>query len=477
MMHNNYDLIVIGGGAAGLVASKLARGLGKKVALIEKAQLGGGCTWTGCVPSKTLINIANVVSTAQRAQNYYTKNFESSIDSSKVMESVRTKRNEIYQTHTQDMIKKAGIDLYFGDPKFITASSIEIDGETLYAKKFIIATGSSSFIPPIDGIETINYVTNETFFELKDLPKSMIILGSGPVGIEIACALNQLGVKITLLEMENRILPKEDHEISSLLYEKMKTNGIDVRTSTKLVKVMQKNGVTCICIQSTDNQMDVCAESLFLAVGRIPNIEGLNLEGIGVETTAKGILTSSTLQTSVSNIYACGDVVGPYQFSHMAEYQASIAAQNALIPFYKKHINYDNVIWTTFSNPELASAGLTESEARKKFGNKLKIFTLPYSNIDRAKIDDNAFGLCKIICDSKGYIVGAHILGANAGELIHELQIGKYYHFRIWDFYKPIHAYPTYSELIWHCAKKAYIQKLQNNFLLKIAKKIFSRSH
>lgn len=465
-----YDLIIIGGGPAGLVASKLARGFGKTVAIIEEKYLGGECTWNGCVPSKTLIHIANLVSISRELNNFSADEYEPSnikLDLSKIISHIQNKRNFIYQTHTPEMLKKEGIDVFFGSPSFIDNFTIELENNKFSAKKFIVATGSSPFIPEIEGLETINYLTNETIFELKELPKSMVILGAGPIGIEMASALNKLGVTITIIERNENILSREDPELSNMLADRMRKNGIKIYTSFNLAKIVKNKEIKFICYKNDESQIELSAESLFIAVGRKPNIENLNLEKIGIKTTSRGIIVNNKLQTSVSNIYACGDVVGPYQFSHMAEYQATIATQNAFIPLIKKYVNYKNVVWVTFSDPEFASAGLTESDARERFGDKIKIFRENYNDIDRAKIDDNTFGLAKIICDSKGYILGAHILGTNAGELIHEVQVGKYYNLRIWNLYNPIHAYPTYSELLWHLAKKAYIESLYKNPLIR----------
>lgn len=475
-MNKTYDLIIIGGGAAGLVAAKLARGLGKTVAIIEQAKLGGECTWNGCVPSKTLITIAAQIAATKKAAPFYAHPNNSAVNSTKIMAHIRAKRNEIYQTHTPEMLATFGIDVHFGHPTFIDSTSIQVDNKLFNATKFIIATGSRPFVPPIPGLETVPYLTNTSIFDLPALPKSMMILGGGPIGIEIACALNKLGVQVTIINKSPTILPKEDYELSNMLSNYLEADGIILRNSSETTSVQKLNGITCTLKTEniTENDLPyVDAESLLIAAGRKPNIEHLNLEKLGVATTPQGITVNTKMQTTVPNIYACGDVVGPYQFSHMAEYQATIATQNAFIPLFKKQVNYNNVIWVTFSDPELATAGITEAQARAIHGNSIKIYSKKYASLDRAKIDEAERGMCKIICDKHGYILGAHILGARAGELIHEIQLGKYYNLRIWDFYKPIHAYPTYSELIWHIAKQAYVQKIQDNFFVKLAKKFF----
>lgn len=475
MARYDYDLIVIGGGAAGFVASKLAHGLGKRVALVEKRRLGGDCTNYGCIPSKTLIHASSIA--------YHIKNFRKygldisapvSIKTEHVMAHVRSVVQKVYSGHSPEMFQKLGIDILFGRPQFIDNHSIDLDGMTLSARTFILSTGSTAFIPSIEGLHSVPYLTNETIFDLEKLPKSMTVLGGGPIGTELASALNRLGIEITVVEMNERILIREDRELVQLLAERLEEEGVTIMTKTKAERFSQKNGKIVLTVEHENQRREIRADSLLVAIGRRPNVEGLNLEKAGVEYNPRGIKTNDRLQTSTGNIYACGDVVGPYQFSHMAEYQAAVATQNALLPF-KKKATYDNVTWCTFTDPELAHAGMTEDEARQLRGDRIKVYRHEYKNIDRGKTDVSETGMSKFICDPRGRLIGAHILGNRAGELIHEAQMAKSLGIPFYKVYSVIHIYPTFTDMVKQPAKFCYIDRLQNNFFLKILKTFFQK--
>ena len=373
-----------------MVSSKLARGLGKKVALIEQGRLGGECTNYGCVPSKTLIKAANVYHQAKHtaAADYgLSTSSEPEIDRTRVMEHVRDVVKKVYDGHAPEVFEKLGIDVIFGSPAFVDDHHIEIAGRMLSAGSFIICTGSSASIPPIENINTIPYLTNQNIFDLEKLPRSMIVLGGGPIGTELAQALNRLGVKITIVEMGEQILIREDRELRDLLAERLAAEGIQILTKTKAVKLSRDKDTILLTVEYANAERGLVeSESLLVAVGRKANVEGLRLEKAGVDYTMKGIKTDGTLRTSARNIYACGDVVGPYQFSHMAEYQARIAAQNALLPV-KTHADYEHYAWCMFTDPELAHAGLTEEEAGERYGKKIKVYKWEYKDTDRGKTD------------------------------------------------------------------------------------------
>ncbi len=471
-MKYDYDIVVIGAGSAGITAAKTARGFGKKVALIEQGKIGGECTWTGCVPSKALIKAANIAHDLKSADRWGIGH-QGAIDTSNVMAYVHERIQAIYQTEKPDLFEKQGIKVIAQTCRFIDAHSLEFADKTVVtAKKIIICTGSKPFVPPIEGIDTVNYKTNETFFDQTKLPRSLIILGGGPIGAEMASACNRLGVNVTMIEMQERILPREDHELVTLLTDYMQKEGVTIRTGLKAVKVMQQqDDVVLTCVDQQGKEQICSAEQLLVAVGQRAETDQLGLEHAGVKTNKKGIETDATLRTTARNIYAAGDVVGPYYFSHMAWYQAVIAVRNACVPLFKKKIDYTNVIWVTFTAPELASAGMTEREAIEQYGKKnVKLYKMPYRQLDRAITDNEEAGMIKCICDTKGRLLGIHILGARAGDIIHEAQLAKWYKMKLQEIQPVIHAYPTYAELTWHVAKKAYIDHLLRSPLIRIAR-------
>jgi dihydrolipoamide dehydrogenase len=457
MKKYDYDLVVIGGGAAGLVAATGGAMLGAKTALIEKNKLGGDCTWYGCIPSKALLKSAQVFSLVKHLKEFGISSLpEAEYDPSFVMSHVKDVIKEISFHHPPELFEQRGIKVIFASPRFIDLRTIELeDGLRMRAKRFIISTGSHPVIPPIEGLKDINYLTNENVFDIEVLPKSLAVLGAGPIGMELSQAFARLGVEVSIIEMFDRLLVREDKEIADVLVDVFKKEGINIYTGKKAINFSKDGNSVFITLEDKEKKQSVVkADKVLVAVGRAANVAGLDLEKAGVKYTGKGIEVDNTLRTTAANIYACGDVVGPYQFSHMAEYQAIIALGNALFPF-KRKVKYDAVPWCTFADPELARVGLTEEEAKIKYKN-IKVYRSSYSANDRAVTDIEETGLAKVICDSKGYILGAHIVGANAGELIHEYVLAKSAHLKINKLSSAIHVYPTISQVVKRSADQRY---------------------
>ncbi|MCK4753413.1 MAG: FAD-dependent oxidoreductase [Planctomycetes bacterium] len=467
----DYDIVVVGGGAAGFVASKLANGLGKKVALIEKKKLGGDCTWFGCIPSKALIKSAHIVHQTTRLGEFGLEPKRPiKLNTDKVMAHVRSVVQADADGHPPESFRREGIDVLFGGLEFLDSHRIKLNEKIISSEKFIICTGSHPFVPPIEGLDEIEYLTNETVFDLDILPKSMIFLGGGPIGVELSAALNRLGVKVTILQRAGQILEKEDGELVDRLVQTLQAEGLEILTKTQAVRFSQGKGKIVADIVDEQGSRQIEAEAVLVSVGRRPSIGELALEKAGVKFDAKGIKVDKHLRTTARNIYAAGDVVPPYLFSHISEYEAVLAVTNAFLPIRRK-VNYENVLWCTYTDPELAHAGLTEQQAKERYGDKVRVYRWEHKNVDRAKTDLEQNGLSKFVCDNKGRLLGIHILGHGAGELMHEAQLAKSIGLPFSKIASVIHAYPSYSDSVRQPAKKCYLERLQNNFFVKLFKK------
>jgi pyruvate/2-oxoglutarate dehydrogenase complex dihydrolipoamide dehydrogenase (E3) component len=469
-MKYDYDLIVIGAGSGGLTVASGASAIGAKVLLIEKEKIGGDCTHYGCVPSKALINIANKYANLKNL----IKNYE--IDIEKVLEEVKLKVSEIYSHETPDEIKKLNIDVEIGFAKFKSKNSIFVNGKEYFAKYFVISTGARARIPPIKGLEKINYLTNKEIFCPKKF-NSITIIGSGPIGSELGQAFSNLNIKVNILERRNKILGREDLEASNLLEKIFLDDGINIFKNVEILKIEENNGKKFVhVLNKIENKIKVLeSDEVLISVGRIPNIEGLDLENAGVKYDERGIFINNKTQTSNKNIFAIGDVARGFQFTHFANHQAKVALANIIfkIPFkFEREV----IPRVTFTNPEIASVGLNELDLEKegKVLNKdFFILKKEYSEIDRAVTDDNEDGFFKVMVNNKGYILGAVLVGKNSGELIGEISLAMKNKIKITKLADTIHPYPTYSYGLRHCADQFRILKFSS--LKKKMIKVFFR--
>jgi pyruvate/2-oxoglutarate dehydrogenase complex dihydrolipoamide dehydrogenase (E3) component/uncharacterized membrane protein YdjX (TVP38/TMEM64 family) len=396
------------------------------------------------------------------------------LNAKKVMSHVRAVVEADAASHPTESYKAEGINVFFGHARFVDSHRIEIADKLISSKNFVICTGSSPAVPPVEGIDNVSFLTNETIFDLEILPESMIIMGAGPIGIEMASALNRLGVDVTVLLRSGQILKKEDKELVDRLLQILQTEGVTISTNTQTKKISQDQNKIIATVEDKQGQRQIEAESLLVAVGRKPNVNDLDLEKAGVEFDKHGIKVDRRLKTTAKNIYAAGDVVPPYLFTHIAEYEAVVATTNACLPIPIKKANYENVLWCTFTDPELAHAGLTEQQAREKYGDKITIYKWEHKNVDRAKTDLEEHGFSKFICDKKGKLLGIHILGHGAAELMHEAQLAKSIGLPFSKIASVIHAYPSYSDAVRQPAKRCYIDILQNNFFIKLIRSVTS---
>lgn len=454
MTRTRYDMTIIGGGSGGLTAARLATSLGANVLLVDKERLGGDCLYTGCVPSKSFIHVAQVVHQAKNAAKLGLMPATFDVDLAQVnnhIQAVIKRVEESEKVYTEDVTIK------FGEIAFKSATELTLNGESFTSRNTLISTGSRPLIPRIEGLEETGYLTNEDVFNLLSLPSSLLIVGGGPIGVELGQAFRRLGTDVTIIEGLDRILPKEDAEVSTALTEILSSEGINVVTNTLFINAKRVGHKKVVTAKQGEKYLTIEADEILLTIGRQPNVEELNLEAAKIRYSNKGIQVNEHLQTSTPNIFAIGDVIGGYLFTHMAAYQAGIAIRNALVPVGKKKVDYRVVPWCIFTDPEVARAGLTTEEAENHH-KQTRVVKFPVADIDRAQAESETRGFIKLVlAGKKEEIVGAHLVCAHAGEVLGELALAMRHHLTINDILDTIHAYPTMSTGIQQAAFEAYL--------------------
>lgn len=441
-----FDICVIGGGAAGLVVAAGGASLGAKVALVEKHILGGDCLNYGCVPSKTLLHSAKVAHTMRNAGRYGIEPAMPQINIADVMQRVQDVIKTIEVHDSPERFRGMGIDVVFGTGKFTSPEIFEIDGRKITARRFVIATGSRPAIPNIEGIDKVPYLTNETVFTINETIPDLIVLGGGPIGIEMAQAFCRLGSRVQVVELGDRILPREDTDLAEIVAKQLRREEIKFHLGHGAQSVTHTDGKIHMVLKTPDGQqVTIEGSHLLIAVGRQSNTKELALEVAGVQTERGRIVTDRRLRTTNKRIFACGDVVGPYLFTHMAEHHAGIVLRNAIFHLPAK-IEERVIPWCTFSDPELARVGISEAEAQQQ-GIQYKVYTFPFKDIDRAQAEGETEGFAKIITDPKGKLLGAALAGPNAGELIHEYVLAIAKRMKASDLSGVIHIYPTLAQI------------------------------
>ena len=443
-----YNLVVIGGGTAGLVSAIGAAGLGAKVALIEKHFLGGDCLNVGCVPSKAIIHAARKAASVRDMAEFGVNVPDgTTVDFGKVMERMRRLRADISPHDSAKRFTELGVDVFLGAGKFTGPDTIEVGGQTLRFAKAVIATGARAAAPPIPGLKDVPYLTNETLFSLTELPKRFGIIGAGPIGCEMAQSFARLGAEVFLVRAEAGVLPREDRDAAAILEVAMIRDGVKFLERGKELKLAKDANGIRLQVGSPTDGYDVLVDQLLVAVGRAPNVEGLGLEIVGVEFDKKGVKVNDRLQTANPRIYACGDICSPYQFTHAADFMARIVIQNAL---FKGRAKASSLIipWATYTSPEIAHVGLYEKEAKEK-GIEVDTFTQELSKVDRAILDGETEGFVRIhVRKGTDEIVGATVVATHAGELIGELTLAMKGKLGLKTIGATIHPYPTQAEAI-----------------------------
>lgn len=476
-MKYDYDLLVIGGGAAGLTAAGIGANFGAKTLLVEANRLGGDCTWTGCIPSKTLLHAAKLVHNAEQAKGFGLE-INKTLDFTTVMNHVRSKRREVYdEADDPDHFREMGIDIAFGRVSFVDDHTVAIqDGDNniqqISSRYIIIATGSKAMIPPISGLDEVSYHTNETIFELEEQPKHLGIIGAGPIGIEMAQAFQRLGTRVTVYDMLPRILSNDDQELAVMLQDRLQNEGIDFRLSASINQVSETNdGMIHVAAEMDNKESTWAGDALLVATGRTPNHQNLKLDEAGIAYSKKGITVNDRCRTNINHIFAAGDVTGRYQFTHMSEHMAKVAATNALLKIPMK-IDTKHVPWSTYTDPELAHVGPTEKQLQEE-GSSYEVYRFPYDKVDRAITESATEGLIKVFAKKwNGKILGATIYGTQAGDLISEYALAMRNGVTLRNIADTIHPYPTYGLGVRRAADQWYV-KNQSAWITKLVKWLF----
>jgi pyruvate/2-oxoglutarate dehydrogenase complex dihydrolipoamide dehydrogenase (E3) component len=451
------DIAVIGGGSGGLSVAAGAVQMGAKVALIERHKMGGDCLNTGCVPSKALIAAAEAAHTVRHSGRFGVNGHEPEIDFMKVHAHVHDVIARIAPHDSVERFSDLGVKVIRETARFTGPTTVRTGDTTISARRFVIATGSTAFVPPIPGLAEVPYLTNETVFDLDEAPAHLIVIGGGPIGIEMAQAHRRLGAKVTVLEIF-MIMPKDDAEAVSVVRARMRAEGITLLEGVTVGGVEREGNSVAVAIEVSGQKQRLLGTHLLIAAGRRPNVAGLGLGEAGIEHDSKGIKIDQRLRTTNKRVFAIGDVAGGYQFTHMAGYHAGIVIRNAVFNLPAK-VDYRAVPWVTYTDPELAHVGLTEAQARAKDLAATAI-KWPFSENDRAQAERSTDGFIKAVVGKGGRIVGATIVGRHAGELILPWVLAVQKCLTVGDMVSIIAPYPTLSEVSKRVAGAWYTPKL-----------------
>lgn len=466
-----YNLVVIGGGTAGLVTAAGAAGLGAKVALIEKHLLGGDCLNYGCVPSKALIRASRAYADVRDAAEFGVRIPSGArVDFHAVMERMRKLRAEISRNDSVERFKGLGVDVYLGAGRFTGSDSIQVDGQSLRFSRAVVATGTRAGAPPIPGLRETGYLTNETVFSLTELPKRLIVIGAGPIGCEMAQAFRRFGSEVTVLEALPQILAREDRDAAAIVERSLKRDGVHLVNGCKVLKIEKRGNEKVVQFEEASACKDLVADEILVGVGRIPNVEGLNLEAAEIQYDARiGVRVDDHLRTTNPSVFAAGDISFPYKFTHTADATARIVIQNALFKGRAK-ASALTIPWCTYTDPEIAHVGLYEKEAVEK-GIPVQTFVQKLEEVDRAILDGETEGIVKVhVRKGTDKIVGATIVARHAGEMISEITLAMTGNVGLKTLARTIHPYPTQAEAI-----KKVADAYSRTRLTPLVKTLFAR--
>jgi pyruvate/2-oxoglutarate dehydrogenase complex dihydrolipoamide dehydrogenase (E3) component len=472
---NHYDLVVIGAGSAGVWAAPFAARLGARVALVEKERIGGDCTNYGCVPSKALLKAAGVAWHLRTADRYGldpVKAGSLNIDLGRIMAGVRQAIDRVYAFETPEALAQAGVDVFVGPARFEDPHTVAVgEDRRLCARHVLLCTGARPVIPRIPGLQEAQYWTYQTVWQQDRLPPRLLVIGSGPVGVELSQAFSRLGSQVTVFESADRPLPVADAEASAILRQVLEEEGVRFRCGADVQCVRKENSTVIV----TDRGEDIEGEALLVAVGRRPALDGLDLERAGVKFFERGIDVDEHLRTTQKHIYACGDVIGSYQFTHYAAWQASIAVRTMLFPGSITGVR-PHIPWAVFTDPEVAQCGLTESDARKRFTDReeVQVSRWELDHVDRAVTEQNLRGFIKVVHRPDGKVLGAQIVASRAGDIIQELALAVDQQLTLSDLASSIHVYPTYAIGIQQLAAEVRLESVARSRVMKLARGLAS---
>lgn len=454
-----------------MTASGCAR-LGRKVALIDRGSLGGDCLWTGCVPTKALVATARLAHQMRHATQWGLPAHRPEISPRAVMESMRDARRTVSRHDDPARFRALGIDVIKGDARLVSRSEVEVNGRTLKGRDIVIATGSRTAVPPVAGLAEGGFLDHASFLDTNEFPRSIAILGGGAIGIEFAQVFRRFGSEVTVIEMADEILNKEDEAVIAAVREMLRGEGVTIKTGWRVSAVTGDRTRKRLRIENKVGAVeDVAADAVFVAAGRRGNIENLGLEAAGVRTNGTYVATNKYLQTSVPRIWACGDIHGGLQFTHVAAYEAVKIVRNMLFPG-RSAVDYSNIPWAIFTDPEIAHLGITEAEAVQAAGQEnVRTYQVDLHDVDRAVVDRSTRGFVKFVCDRKGRILGAHIVGTNASALIAEVALARKKGAGIGELAQLVSAYPSFPDAIGKAASIHY-QGLSDSWLGKLARRV-----
>jgi len=448
-----YNVVVIGAGTGGLVTAAGTAGLGGRVALIERHKMGGDCLNFGCVPSKALISSARVINTIRNADKWGLQKQDPQFEFRAVFERMRARRAVIEPNDSRERFEGLGVDVFAGDARFVSPFEIDVEGTRLKTRHAVVATGRRAGVPPIEGINDVPYFTNETFFDnLNEKPERLIVIGGGPIGCELGQTMHRFGVDVTIVEFMPQIFGKEDPNVANFMQKHLEAEGLGILTSTAAKKAAYINGEIHLTVGQANGEGSeeiLVADALLIAAGRIPNVETLNLEAAGVVYGKGGVTVNEYLQTSQKHIYACGDIAGPYQFTHTADAQARVVVRNILMPLQLLRQKFDASIvpWATYTSPEVAHVGLTKADAENN-DIAYDLYTQELNEVDRAIVESQTEGFAEVITEKgRDKILGVTLVAEHAGELLHEFVLAMKHDIGLSGIASAIHAYPTFAEL------------------------------